>query len=124
VAALSPSEVVKAWLRAFNRADPDAMASFYASDASLHLVPEQPVEGHEAIREVFVALFAGPELIWMVENLFENGEWAILEWRDPLGLRGCGFFQVLEGQIAVQRSYLDRLSFLRQHGLPVPRELA
>ena len=122
--ALSPSAVVKAWLRAFNRADPDAMASFYAEPAILHLVPEQPVEGHDAIRDTFVALFAGPELIWMVENLFEIGEWAILEWRDPLGLRGAGFFQVLEGQIVLQRSYLDRLSFLRQHGLPVPRELA
>jgi hypothetical protein len=29
-----------------------------------------------------------------VENLFEDGEWAILEWSDPNGLRGCGFFQV------------------------------
>jgi len=122
--ALSPSAVVKAWLRAFNRTDPDAMSSFYAETAVLHLVPEQPVEGHDAIREAFVAMFAGPELIWMVENLFENGEWAILEWRDPQGLRGSGFFQVLEGQIVLQRSYLDRLSFLRQHGLPVPRELA
>ena len=121
---MTPTEVVKAWLRAFNRADPDAMASFYAPTASLHLVPEQPVLGLDAIHDEFVALFSGPEQIWMVENLFENGEWAILEWRDPQGLRGSGFFQVLDGQIALQRSYLDRLSFLRQHGLPVPRELA
>jgi hypothetical protein len=54
----------------------------------------------------------------MVENVFEDGEWAILEWRDPLGLRGCGFFHVRDGRIAFQRGYWDKLSFLRLHGLP------
>nr|WP_300862605.1 hypothetical protein [uncultured Oscillibacter sp.] len=36
------------------------------------------------------------DMTCIVENLFEDGEWAILEWRDPLGLRGCGFFHVAE----------------------------
>jgi hypothetical protein len=43
-----------------------------------------------------------------------------LEWKDPLGLRGCGFFQILNGKIQYQCGYLDKLSFLRQHGLPIP----
>ncbi len=43
------------------------------------------------------------------ENLFEDGQWAILEWRDPLGLRGCGFFQVTDGKILFQRGYWDKL---------------
>ena len=43
-----------------------------------------------------------------------------LEWRDPLGLRGCGFFRIADGLIRFQRGYWDRLSFLRQHGLPIP----
>jgi hypothetical protein len=55
-----------------------------------------------------------------VENIFEDGEWAMLEWRDPLGLRGCGFFHVVAGRIVFQRGYWDRLSFLRLHGLPLP----
>jgi hypothetical protein len=41
------------------------------------------------------------------------------EWRDPLGLRGCGFFTVHDGRIAFQRGYWDKLSFLKMHGLPV-----
>jgi hypothetical protein len=56
----------------------------------------------------------------IVANLFEDGQWAILEWRDPSGLRGCGFFQVLDGRIAFQRGYWDKLSFLRLHGLSLP----
>jgi hypothetical protein len=55
-----------------------------------------------------------------VENLFEDGEWAILEWSDPNGLRGCGFFRVRDGRIVVQRGYFDQLSFFRLQGLPVP----
>lgn len=41
------------------------------------------------------------------------------EWRDPLGLRGCGFFQVVNGKILFQRGYWDKLSFLKQHNLPI-----
>jgi len=37
------------------------------------------------------------------ENVFEDGEWAILEWRDSAGLRGCGFFHVKAGKIVFQR---------------------
>jgi SnoaL-like domain len=61
------------------------------------------VRGRAAIREMFAAGFASAKMVCMVENIFEDGEWAILEWRDPLGLRGCGFFHVVDGQIAFQR---------------------
>jgi hypothetical protein len=54
------------------------------------------------------------------ENIFEDGEWAILEWKDPLGLRGCEFFQVIDDKIKLQRGYWDKLSFLKMHDLPIP----
>jgi hypothetical protein len=69
---------------------------------------------------MFRADFAVPEMVCIPENLFEDGEWAILEWRAPLGLRGCGFFHITDGKIKFQRGYWDKLSFLRQHGLPIP----
>ena len=59
------------------------------------------------------------EMTTIVENIFEDGQWAILEWRDPLGLRGCGFFHVVKGKIVFQRGYWDKLSFLKQHNLPI-----
>lgn len=40
--------------------------------------------------------------------------------RDPLGLRGCGFFRVKDGKIVFQRGYWDKLTFLSLHGLPLP----
>lgn len=119
---MTPKEVIAAWVEAFNAADADRLAAFYAEDAVNHQVTERPVEGREAIRAMFAAEFARANMVCIVENLFEDGQWAMLEWKDPLGLRGCGFFRVVDGKIAFQRGYWDKLSFLRQHGLPVPQE--
>jgi limonene-1,2-epoxide hydrolase len=120
---MSPRELVAAWVETFNRADVDALADFYAEDAINHQVAESPVAGREAIREMFAAGFAAANMVCIVENIFADGEWAILEWRDPLGLRGCGFFHIVDGKIVFQRGYWDKLSFLRLHGLPLPSEL-
>jgi NAD(P)H-dependent FMN reductase len=120
--AIRPKALVMTWVEAFNRGDVDALASLYARDAINHQVAEAPVEGREAIRKLFADGFATATMVCIVENLFEDGDWAILEWWDPKGLRGCGFFHVQKGQIVFQRGYWDKLSFLRQHGLLVPNE--
>ena len=114
---MSPKEVVLAWVDEFNRADVDALAALYYADAINHQVAESPVHGREAIRAMFKTGFDTAEMVCTPENLFQDGEWAILEWRDPPGLRGCGFFHVGDGRIAFQRGYWDKLSFLRLHGL-------
>jgi hypothetical protein len=62
-------------------------------------------------------------MVCIAGNLFEDGEWAIMEWRDPLGLRGCGFFHVVDDKIVFQRGYRDKLSFLRVQRLPMPKDL-
>lgn len=118
----TPRSTVVSWVEAFNAADVDALAALYAEDAVNHQVALEPVEGRGNIRAMFEQEFGDASMTCIVENLFEDGEWAILEWRDPLGLRGCGFFHVVEGRIRLQRGYWDRLGFLRAHGLPLPTE--
>ncbi len=118
---MEPRDVVKAWVDAFNQADAELIASFYADDAINHQVAEEPVSGKRAIFSKFKQEFAAAEMVCMIENIFQDGEWAILEWKDPLGLRGCGFFHIQDGKIQFQRGYWDKLSFLRQHGLPIPQ---
>ena len=115
-----PRDVVEAWVAAFNDGDVERLAALYAPGAVNHQVAEEPVEGREAIRATFEREFAAADMTCLVEHLFEDGAWAILEWRDPLGLRGCGFFHVVDGEIVFQRGYWDKLSFLRLHGLPIP----
>ena len=117
---MQPKMLVTAWVEAFNEGDADKIATFYADNAVNHQVANEPVEGKDAIKKMFADEFANAEMVCIVENIFEDGEWAILEWKDPIGLRGCGFFQVREGLILFQRGYWDKLSFLRAHNLPIP----
>ena len=62
---LRPKEVVRLWVDAFNKHDVEAITALYHENATNHQVANEPVVGIEAI----------------------------LEWRDPLGLRGVVFFR-------------------------------
>ncbi len=116
---MRPREVLNLWLDAFNAGNADALAELYHPEAVNHQVANEPVTGQKAIRDMFRQEFAQADMVCIVENIFEDGQWAILEWRDPLGLRGCGFFQVVNGKILFQRGYWDKLSFLKLHNLPI-----
>lgn len=117
---MSPKELVQEWVSRFNMADIDGLAALYAHDATNHQVVMEPLLGREAIRQMFATEFGRAEMTCIVENIFEDGDWAILEWSDPNGLRGCGFFHVRNSQIVFQRGYFDQLSFFRLQGIPVP----
>src|SRR5579883_1882610 len=104
---MTRKQLMAAWVEAFNRGNADEMAGFYAENAINHQVALEPVHGRAAIRDMFAREFAAAKMVCLIENIFEEGEWAILEWRDPLGLRGCGFFNVKDGKIVLQRGYWD-----------------
>jgi hypothetical protein len=78
---------------AFNRADVETLAEFY-SDAINHQVAEASVVGRGKPQDV-CGWIRHREHGLHLENIFEDGEWAILKWRDPLGLRGCSFFHIV-----------------------------
>jgi ketosteroid isomerase-like protein len=117
---MEPRNVIERWVEAFNRADVPALGALYHDDAINHQVAEAPVEGRAAIERFFAEGFASANMVCLVEQILQDGEWGILEWRDPLGLRGCGFFRIVDGKIAFQRGYWDKLTFLRLQGLPIP----
>ncbi|GHE59036.1 nuclear transport factor 2 family protein [Roseivirga thermotolerans] len=117
---MTPKTLVEEWVRLFNEGNAQALGQLYAEDAINHQVANSPLKGKKAIINSFETEFATAKMTCIVEHIFEDGDWAILEWKDPLGLRGCGFFQVSEGKIVFQRGYWDKLSFLRVHNLPLP----
>lgn len=119
---MKPKEIVNQWVGYFNEGDAKGIASLYHEDAINHQVANEPVVGREKIQAMFESEFANADMTCIVENIFKEGEWAILEWKDPLGLRGCGFFQIIGDKIKFQRGYWDKLSFLRMHQLPIPQE--
>ena len=116
---MRPKEILCQWVDAFNSADAEAIADLYDDKAINHQVANEPVIGKTAIRKMFEQEFSQAKMVCIVENIFEDGQWAILEWRDPLGLRGCGFFQIVNDRIVFQRGYWDKLSFLKLHNLPI-----
>ncbi|MDZ4811858.1 MAG: nuclear transport factor 2 family protein [Pseudomonadota bacterium] len=96
------------------------LAALYPPDAVNHQVVMAPLHGRAEIRRMFEIEFGCATMVCIRENLFECGDWPILEWSDPLGLRGCEFFQVRDGLIVFQRGYFDHLSFFRAQGLALP----
>lgn len=133
----SPKEVVQEWLLAYNTRDPYALIELYHDDAENHQVAfGDPLCGREALLESFVAFFAAfPDNYTHPINIFEDGDWAIVEWKGggtflgqlgphaPNGksfvLQGCGFFHVTNGKIKFQRGYIDKHSWFQQLELPV-----
>lgn len=116
---MTPRQVLEKWLDAFNKADTEAISDLYADNAINHQVANEPVRGKAAIRQMFAAEFANAEMVCIPENIFEDGDWVILEWKDPKGLRGCGFFNVKNDKITFQRGYWDKLSFHKLHNIPI-----
>lgn len=108
---MTPKQILEKWINAFNEADADVLAGLYSHDAINHQVVNEPVVGQEAIKNMFAAEFANAKMVCIPENIFEDGEWAIMEWKDPKGFRGCGFFQIQKDKIIFQRGYWDKLSF-------------
>ena len=116
---MKPKELLQKFVELFNAADAWRLSELYTDDAVNHQVANEPIEGKAAIRAMFEKEFSAAEMVCIVENMFEDGEWAIMEWRDPKGMRGCGFFHVIDGKIVFQRGYWDKLSFLKQNNLPI-----
>ncbi|MBI9037202.1 MAG: nuclear transport factor 2 family protein [Bacteroidales bacterium] len=119
---MKPKELIKKWVETFNQGNAEKISDFYHENAINHQVANEAVVGKNAIKEMFANEFSQADMTCIVENIFEDNNWGILEWKDPLGLRGCGFFHIVNGKIKFQRGYWDRLSFLRQHNLPIPKE--
>ncbi len=117
---MEPRELVKNGVLAFNRADADEVGKYYTEDAVNHQVVQEPVIARNAIKEMFAQDFGRATMACEIDNTFQDGDWAILEWKDPKGLRGCGFFHIVDDHIVFQRGYFNELSFLRQQDLSLP----
>lgn len=74
-----PKEILEKWIEAFNRAEVEAIANLYAENAINHQVTKAPVEGKPAIKEMFAREFSQAKMVCIPENIFADGEWAILE---------------------------------------------
>jgi len=112
---------IEQWITLFNQGDYEALSQLYAEDAINHQVAVSPVVGQRNIREMFRMEFKNVDMTCIPENIFQDKDWAILEWKDPNGLQGCGFFHIVDEKIVLQRGYWDMLSACRKQGKPLPQ---
>jgi steroid delta-isomerase-like uncharacterized protein len=126
----NPKSILQEWARLMNTHESDKLADLYHSDAvNLQVAVGTPLIGKAAILKDFQDFFRNiPDTFTQVENLFEDGEWAIIEWSGggtfaPTGKRftaqGCGFFHIVDGRIKFQRGYWDKHGMFTQMGIPL-----
>jgi hypothetical protein len=108
-------ETIERWVELFNANDPQALTALYAEDAVNHQIALEPVVGRVAIEQFHRETFAAGPLTCTPINLVVDSDWAALEWVDPDGFRGCGFFHVRDGLIEHQRGYWDSAQLRAVH---------
>ncbi|HKH51735.1 MAG TPA: nuclear transport factor 2 family protein [Mycobacterium sp.] len=112
---MSTHRAIEAWVEQFNAGDAAGISALYAEDAISHQIPLTPVVGREAIEDFHRETFATGRLTCTPINILVDDDWAALEWIDPDGFRGCGFFQVRDGLIVHQRGYWDSAQLKEIH---------
>jgi len=120
---MSPTELIRTWIKKFNSADIEGLAAMYAKDAvNEQVVIGEPLVGRDAIRKLLEIDFSRAKMVCIEERIYECGDTAILQWQDPIGLRGCGFFQFRDNEIVHQKGYFDQLTFFQAQGIPIPEK--
>ncbi|MGH2561161.1 MAG: ester cyclase [Thermomicrobiales bacterium] len=138
-AAADLPPVMQEYIAAWDALDADRLAATYAEDAvSENMATGFVLEGREAIRAYYTALFAGFEdLSVPTTNAFATGGWAAAEWTfsgrhtgqvpgwpppsgNPVTLRGVGILALADGQIRGGRDYFDAYGLLVQLGVVPP----
>ena len=66
---MEPKEIVEKWVEVFNTGNAEKIAEFYSENAINHQVVEQPIEGEQAIQNMFANEFARAEMTCIVENI-------------------------------------------------------
>lgn len=136
-AGLSPAEVAKGYLAAWNAKDADQAATFLADDVYyLDVTVREPQHGRDGARENVIRLFmnAAPDLKWeMNGDPIVSNDGVAFEWtfsgtntgawgpetpatNKPFSFDGVTFLRVKDGKIAYQGDYYDGYGFQKQLG--------
>jgi len=123
--------LIRKFIEACVRADPEEFATYFTEDASWWNSPWKPIEGREAIRET---LRRGAQqmvaLPWEVLHIVADGDVVMTERVDHflvgdkrISVPCMGVFELRDGKIAAWRDYWDLQQFESQLiGTPPAKE--
>lgn len=114
--------LIRGFLEACARADPEEFANYFSEDATWWNAPWKPVQGREAIRET---LRRGAErmtaLPWEIRHIVADGDIVMVERVDNflvgerrVSVPCMGVFELRDGKINAWRDYWDLKQFERQ----------
>ena len=116
--------IVRDFVRAWSRLDPDELAEYFTEDGVYHNIPTDPVAGRDNVRQ-FIAGFSGSWTAtdWEILTLIADGDTVVCERVDRIQaeqgnveLPCCGVFEMRDGKIRVWRDYFDLGTFMQAMG--------
>lgn len=113
--------IVRDFIAAWSRLDPDELVGFFTEDGTYHNMPMGPVSGRENLRAFVAGFLRGwTSTQWDVLNLVASGDVVVAERLDrtmvgetPVDLPCCGVFEMQDGKIKVWRDYFDLATYTR-----------
>ena len=120
------AEIIRSFVDAWSRLDPDELASFFAEDGVYHNIPSGPVKGRRAIRDFITVFTKGwTSTQWDLLSLVSEGDVVVAERLDrtrlgdkAVDLPCCGVFHLENGKIKVWRDYFDLATYTRAFAPP------
>ena len=121
----SNPDVVKAFARAWEAMDLEAIVNAFAPDAVYHNMPTDPATGRDAIRQmVGYWLESTTGMRWELRNVAEISPGVVFAERvDTFEMRGvtvalpcAGVFEIADGLITTWRDYFDQATVERRLG--------
>lgn len=118
---MTPNEqVIRDFVAAWARLDPDELAGFFTEDGVYHNIPTQPVAGRENVRRFIAGFVSGWSATeWELTKLIVSGDTVVAERVDrtvaggkPVNLPCCGVFEMEGGKIKVWRDYFDMATYV------------
>jgi limonene-1,2-epoxide hydrolase len=116
-------ELVRSFIAACVRADPDEVGNYLSEEAEWWNSPWEPVKGREAIREIFRRAAVGTmkALPWEIRHIAAAKDVVFTERVDifqigdtQIRVPCMGIFELHEGKIVAWRDYWDSKQFERQ----------
>lgn len=120
----SNAEIIREFIAAWPRLDPEELAGYFAEDGVYHNMPVEPVAGRENIKEMissFIAPWTATD--WEIRHLIASGDIVVAERVDRIHsgevcveLPCNGVFEMEGGKIKVWRDYFDLATYTNALG--------
>jgi limonene-1,2-epoxide hydrolase len=119
-AAPDNEQIVREFVAAWSRLDPDELVSYFTEDGTYFNMPTAPVTGHDDLRAFITGFLASwDETEWEILNLLAEGDIVMVERMDrtvvagrPVELPCFGAFEMENGKIKVWRDYFDLATYV------------